>query len=36
LRISDRGYILSKGQIVYEGTIEKLRESKEAMKHLIL
>jgi len=36
LRISDRGYILSKGQIVYEGTIEKLRESKEAMKHLTL
>jgi len=36
LRISDRGYILSKGQIVYEGTIEKLRESKEAMKLLTL
>jgi len=36
LRISDRGYILSKGQIVHEGTIEKLRENKEAMKHLTL
>lgn len=36
LRISDQGYIMSKGRIVHEGTIEELRRSKEAMKYLTI
>lgn len=36
LRVSEKGYILKKGRIVYEGTIEELKESEEAMKHLTL
>ena len=36
LRISDLGYVISKGKIVYQGSIENIREDKEAMKHLVL
>jgi branched-chain amino acid transport system ATP-binding protein len=34
LRVSEKGYILKKGRIVYEGTIEEIKGSEEAMKHL--
>jgi branched-chain amino acid transport system ATP-binding protein len=36
LRISDRGYVMSKGKVVYEGSIENLKVDKEAMKYLVL
>jgi len=36
LKISDEGYIMSKGNVVFEGTIEKMKEDKEAMKYLVL
>lgn len=36
LRISDRGYVMSKGKVVYGGSIENLKIDKEAMKYLVL
>jgi branched-chain amino acid transport system ATP-binding protein len=36
LRISDRGYVISKGRVVFEGTIGALKGNEEAMKHLVL
>jgi branched-chain amino acid transport system ATP-binding protein len=36
LRISDQGYVMSKGKVVYEGSIENLKVDKEAMKYLVL
>ena len=36
LKISDKGYIISKGKVVYEGSIENMKGNKEAMKYLVL
>jgi branched-chain amino acid transport system ATP-binding protein len=36
LKISDKGYIISKGKVVYEGSIENMKGDKEAMKYLVL
>jgi branched-chain amino acid transport system ATP-binding protein len=36
LKISDKGYIISKGKVVYEGSIEDMKGNKEAMKYLVL
>jgi branched-chain amino acid transport system ATP-binding protein len=36
LRISDRGYILDKGRIFFQGSVKQLREDKEARRHLLV
>ena len=36
LKISDKGYIISKGKVVFEGSIENMKGNKEAMKYLVL
>ncbi len=36
LKISDKGYIISKGKVVYEGSIDNMKGNKEAMKYLVL
>jgi branched-chain amino acid transport system ATP-binding protein len=36
LRISDYGFIINKGTVVYKGTVEELKGSEKAMKHLTL
>ncbi len=35
-RVSDRGYVIDKGQIFFQGTIAELREDQEARKHLVV
>jgi branched-chain amino acid transport system ATP-binding protein len=34
LSVSDRCYVINKGEIVYSGTVDELRESEEAVNHL--
>ena len=36
LRISDRGYVIDKGKIFYQGTVKDLRENEEARRHLMV
>ncbi len=36
LRISDRGYILDKGRIFFQGTVKQLSEDKDARRHLMV
>jgi branched-chain amino acid transport system ATP-binding protein len=36
LKISDRGYIIDKGRIFFQGTAKDLRENEEARKHLMV
>ncbi|GAF93008.1 unnamed protein product, partial [marine sediment metagenome] len=36
LRVSDRGYIIDKGKIFFQGTAKDLREKEEARRHLIV
>jgi branched-chain amino acid transport system ATP-binding protein len=36
LRVSDYGFVINKGEIVYEGAVEELKGSEKAMKHLTL
>jgi branched-chain amino acid transport system ATP-binding protein len=36
LSISDRGFIINKGRIVYQGAVEELEKSEEVAKHLTL
>ena len=36
LRVSNRGYIIDKGRIFFQGTAKDLRENEEARRHLIV
>jgi branched-chain amino acid transport system ATP-binding protein len=36
LRVSDRGYIIDKGRIFFQGTAKDLRENEEARRHLMV
>jgi branched-chain amino acid transport system ATP-binding protein len=36
LRLSDRAYIIDKGQICYQGNIEELKDNEEVRKKYLL
>jgi len=36
LRVSNRGYVIEKGRIVFHGTAKDFRESDEAKRHLMI
>ena len=36
LRIGNRGYILDKGRILFQGSIQELSEDQEARRHLMV
>ena len=36
LEVSDRGYVIDKGKIFFEGTAQEINEDEEARKHLIV
>jgi ABC-type branched-subunit amino acid transport system ATPase component len=36
LEVSSRGYVIDKGKVFFEGTVEEIRGNEEAQKHLIV